>query len=98
MELVMALKHYHEVPTIQNQCNIVDALCDIQVVLEGAWIAFGYYPIKDECMAETHRSNMSKLDDKGNPVLREDGKFLKGPNYFKPDYYPIIKRLLEGEA
>ena len=35
---------------------------------------------------------MSKLGSDGNPIYREDGKVLKGPNYFKPN----IKRILEG--
>ena len=41
---------------------------------------------------EIHRSNMSKLDDKGLPIFREDGKVLKGKDYFKPD----IKKILDG--
>ena len=32
-----------------------------------------------------HQSNLSKLDDEGKPVLRADGKVLKGPNYQPPD-------------
>ncbi|MFF1711265.1 MazG nucleotide pyrophosphohydrolase domain-containing protein [Streptomyces sp. NPDC058268] len=30
---------------------------------------------------EVHASNMSKLGEDGKPILREDGKVLKGPNY-----------------
>jgi len=39
----------------------------------------------DEAMARGFESNMSKLDDTGNPIYREDGKVLKGPNYTPPD-------------
>ena len=39
----------------------------------------------DEAMARVFESNMSKLDDTGNPIYREDGKVLKGPNYIPPD-------------
>ena len=38
-----------------------------------------------EAFARVHQSNMSKLDSNGMPVLREDGKVMKGPNYKKPD-------------
>ena len=38
----------------------------------------------DEALDRVHKSNMSKLDDDGNPVYREDGKVLKGPNYKPP--------------
>ena len=31
------------------------------------------------------KSNMSKLDNEGKPIYRDDGKVLKGPNYFKPN-------------
>lgn len=41
-------------------------------------------------MAEVHASNMSKLGADGKPVVREDGKILKGPNYFKPDLEGVI--------
>lgn len=39
---------------------------------------------------EVHNSNMSKLDENGQPIFREDGKVLKGPNYFRPDLQKII--------
>ena len=39
----------------------------------------------DACFAEVHASNMSKLDENGVPIYREDGKVLKGPNFFAPD-------------
>ena len=34
---------------------------------------------------------MSKLDNNGNPIFREDGKVLKGPNYFRPNIKKILK-------
>ena len=39
----------------------------------------------DEAMFRVHQSNMSKLDDEGKPIYREDGKVLKGPNYKPPN-------------
>ena len=39
----------------------------------------------DEALNRVHESNMSKLDEEGNPIYRDDGKVLKGPNYKPPD-------------
>ena len=39
----------------------------------------------DEALRRVFESNMSKLDEHGKPIYREDGKVLKGPNYLPPD-------------
>ena len=44
----------------------------------------------DEAMDRVHKSNMSKLDEYGNPILREDGKVLKGPNYKPPNLADLV--------
>ena len=44
----------------------------------------------DETFTAVHESNMSKLDDDGKPVRREDGKILKGPNYKAPDIEALV--------
>ena len=44
----------------------------------------------DEAMYRVHQSNMSKLDEKGNPIYRDDGKVLKGPNYQPPDLSDLV--------
>jgi predicted HAD superfamily Cof-like phosphohydrolase len=80
---------------IENQdiVEIFDALCDLQYVLDGTFLEFGLMYDKQLGMDEVHRSNMSKLDDQGNPIYREsDGKVLKGPNYSPPDLKSIIER------
>jgi predicted HAD superfamily Cof-like phosphohydrolase len=45
-----------------------------------------------EVFDEIQRSNMSKLGEDGHPIFREDGKVLKGPNYFKPNISSILKK------
>lgn len=45
----------------------------------------------DEAMNRLHESNLSKLDDEGNPIFRADGKVLKGPNYQSPYLGDLIK-------
>jgi predicted HAD superfamily Cof-like phosphohydrolase len=69
--------------------EVADALTDILYVTYGAGHAFGID--LDGCFDEVQRSNMSKLDENGNPIYNEDGKVLKGPNYFKPNFEKFIK-------
>jgi|TARA_E500000318_G_scaffold110129_1_gene124789 predicted HAD superfamily Cof-like phosphohydrolase len=69
--------------------EVADALTDILYVTYGAGAAFGID--LDKCFEEVHNSNMSKLDRDGRPIYREDGKILKGPDYFEPNLEKIVK-------
>lgn len=71
--------------------EIADALGDQLYILCGTILKHGLQHKIEEVFNEIHRSNMSKLDENGNPIFREDGKILKSTNYFKPD----IKKILE---
>jgi len=44
----------------------------------------------DEALYRVHQSNMTKLDDEGKPIFREDGKVLKGPNYTEPNLNDLV--------
>ena len=44
----------------------------------------------DEALHRVHLSNMSKLDDEGKPIYRDDGKVLKGPNYKPPTLTDLV--------
>ena len=68
--------------------EVADALTDILYVTYGAGHAFGID--LDKCFEEVQNSNMSKLDDNGKPIYNEQGKVMKGPNYFKPDLTKFI--------
>ena len=85
-ELTEALK-------ARDLTEVLDALTDLQYVLDGAYLSFGLHDLKEMAFTEVHRSNMSKLGADGKPVVREsDGKILKGPNYTPPD----LKSIVEG--
>ena len=72
--------------------EVLDALTDLQYVLDGAYLSFGLQHVKQAAFDEVHRSNMSKLGADGKPIRRpEDGKVLKGPDYFKPDMAQFIE-------
>ena len=67
----------------------VDALTDILYVAYGAGHAFGVN--LDKCFDEVQNSNMSKLGKDGKPIFNENGKVMKGPNYFKPNLSKFLK-------
>ena len=69
--------------------EVADALTDILYVTYGAGHAFGIN--LDKCFEEVQNSNMSKLDNNGKPIYNDNGKVMKGPNYFKPDLSKYIK-------
>ena len=68
--------------------EVADALTDILYVTYGAGHAFGIN--LDKCFNEVQNSNMSKLDNNGKPIYNDDGKVMKGPNYFKPDLSKFV--------
>ena len=68
--------------------EVADALTDILYVTYGAGHAFGID--LDKCFDEVQNSNMSKLDENGKPIYNENGKVMKGPNYFKPDLSKFV--------
>lgn len=74
----------------QNTVEVLDALTDLQYVLDGAYLAFGMAPLKNIALEEVHASNMSKLGADGKAIHREDGKILKGPNYWEPNLKQFI--------
>ena len=68
--------------------EVADALTDILYVTYGAGHALGIN--LDKCFDEVQNSNMSKLDNNGKPIYNENGKVMKGPNYFKPNLSKFI--------
>lgn len=78
---------------VQNNdiVEIADALGDMLYILCGTIIEHGLQHKIEAVFDEIQRSNMSKLGEDGNPIYREDGKVLKGPNYFKPNFEEILK-------
>ena len=68
--------------------EVADALTDILYVTYGAGHAFGIN--LDKCFEEVQNSNMSKLGKDGKPIYNENGKVMKGPNYFKPNLSKFV--------
>lgn len=85
-------EEYLEAANNNDLVEVADALGDMLYILCGTIIEHGLQYKIEEVFEEIQRSNMSKLDGNGEPIYREDGKVLKGPNYFKPN----IKNILES--
>lgn len=82
------LKENDNQVTISNRLEFLDGLCDQIVTATGV----GYVAGMDMVGAsnEVNRSNLSKFDENGQPILDENGKIMKGPNYSKPELNPFI--------
>ena len=82
-----AVLHNHDI------VEIADALTDMLYVLLGTFITHGLQDIAEQLFAEVHRSNMSKLDEQGKPIFREDGKVLKSDQFSDPNLRSIIAKI-----
>jgi predicted HAD superfamily Cof-like phosphohydrolase len=83
-------EEYLEAVQNNDLIEIADALGDMMYILCGTIIEHGLQHKIEEVFDEIQRSNMSKLGTDGKPIYREDGKVMKGPNYFKPDFSKIL--------
>jgi predicted HAD superfamily Cof-like phosphohydrolase len=86
---------YKEACENQSIVGIADALGDQLYILCGTILKHGLQHVIEDVFDEIQASNMSKLGPDGKPLLREDSKILKGPNYFKPDLESIINKALK---
>jgi len=85
-------EEYLEAAENNDLVEVADALGDMLYILCGTIIEDGVQDKIEEVFNEIQRSNMSKLGEDGSPIYREDGKVLKGPNYFKPNIGAILEK------
>ena len=83
-------EEYLEAANNNDLVEVADALGDMLYILCGTIIEHGLQHKIDEVFEEIQRSNMSKLDENGKPIYREDGKVLKSALYFRPDIAKIL--------
>lgn len=93
LSLITAQNPRQRVAALQR---LLKELADLRYVLEGTAVTFGL-PIND-AFTEVHRSNMSKLGLDGKPILREDGKVLKGPRYSEADMKRFVPDIIDIEG
>lgn len=85
-------EEYLEACKAGDLTEIADALGDQLYILCGTILRHGLQHVIEDVFDEIHRSNMSKLGADGKPIYREDGKVLKGPDYFRPDINKILEK------
>ncbi|GAA3618389.1 nucleoside triphosphate pyrophosphohydrolase family protein [Flavivirga jejuensis] len=85
-------EEYLEAANNNDLVEVADALGDMLYILCGTIIEHGMQYKIEEVFDEIQRSNMSKLGEDGQPIYREDGKVLKGSNYFKPNIESILDK------
>ena len=85
-------EEYLDAANNNDLVEVADALGDMLYILCGTIIEHGMQHKIEEVFDEIQRSNMSKLGEDGQPIYREDGKVLKGPNYFKPNIEEILNK------
>lgn len=81
---------YLEACAAGDTIEIADAIGDMLYILLGTALEHGMQDYLKKIFSEIHRSNMSKMGEEGKAIRREDGKILKGSNYFKPNISKII--------
>ena len=74
----------------RDPVECLDALVDLTYVVDGTYLTCGLQDLKEPAQAEVHRSNMSKLDDAGKPIISDAGRVVKGPNYTPPDLRRVV--------
>ncbi|WP_339661872.1 nucleoside triphosphate pyrophosphohydrolase family protein [uncultured Polaribacter sp.] len=84
-------EEYLEAANNNDLVEVADALGDMLYILCGTIIEHGMQDKIEAVFDEIQRSNMSKLGAGGKPIYREDGKVLKGPNYFKPNILGVLE-------
>ena len=84
------LDEYQEAVEKKDLIEIADALTDLLYVLLGTFVSHGLQDYAEDLFAEVHRSNMSKLDENGAPIFRQDGKVLKSKRFSPPNLNRIL--------
>lgn len=88
LRLKLVSEEFDEICASETPDNLLKELADIVYVAYGYAAAFGWD--LDEALRRVHASNMSKLDDDGKPIIRDDGKVLKSVNYEEPDMSDLV--------
>lgn len=85
---MLYLRFPYDNENTQDIIEFYDGLIDLLVVTIGTLVAFGL-PLQ-EGWEEVKRSNLSKFID---GYKREDGKWMKGPSFVKPNLEKILDAL-----
>ena len=85
-------EEYLEAALKGDLVEVADALGDQLYILCGTILKHGLQHKIEEVFEEIQQSNMSKLDENGSPIFREDGKIMKSNRYFKPNIQKVLEK------
>ncbi len=91
-------EEYLEAALAGDAVEIADALGDQLYILCGTILSHGMEHVIEDVFMEIQASNMSKLGADGKPIYREDGKVMKGEQYFKPRIAEVLQNHVAQEA
>ena len=89
LRLKLLSEEFDEVCASETPENLLKELADVLYVTYGYALTFGFD--LDEAFRRVHASNMSKVDANGYPIVRSDGKIMKGENYREPDLSDLVR-------
>jgi len=99
------LEEYEEAAMQGDMVETIDALGDQLYIILGTILRHGMQNIIVEVFDEIQRSNMSKLDENGKPIIngvngsdpsKPMGKILKSEQYTPPNLRPILQRWVKN--
>ncbi len=97
MQRTLIVEEFKEFLEAENQLLtgfVVNATDTLKELADLVYVCYQYAENLgwdlDEALNRVHRSNMTKLGEDGEPVYREDGKVLKGPNYQPPNLSDLV--------
>lgn len=85
------LEEYRDAAGRRDLVGVADALTDLLYVVLGTYVSHGLHVHAEPLFDEVHDSNMSKLDEAGRPIYRDDGKVLKSDSFREPDLEGVLR-------
>jgi predicted HAD superfamily Cof-like phosphohydrolase len=86
------LNEFSEAVKEQDIVEIADAVVDQLYIIFGTAILYGFADKLEALFDEVHRSNMTKLDENGEPIYNKNGKVAKSDLYEEPDLKTILEK------
>jgi predicted HAD superfamily Cof-like phosphohydrolase len=86
-----------EAMAYNDTLSFLDALSDLQYVLDNAYVAYGFHEVKLPAFQEVHASNMSKLTAEGRPLKDNAGRVMKSDRFRPPNLAPFVEGTWQPE-
>lgn len=79
--------------------RVANVAAQLHVTLGQVWAAFRVSEeLRRRLLDEVHRSNMTKFDAQGRPVVNEAGRVVKGPNFEEPRLLEVVRAYMAAHG